>query len=386
MPIELTENTTKKCSETSVNKEETLCEPSKSSTTTSSAETTTTLDDKFSSRSSNNTQEQSEARPNTSAVTKCNSSPVDSITTDTNTNNKRPSNRQEVDDEQDDEHPSAVASASSMLPNNNNDDNNNSSSRRRTRFRTKTVAKKVRTRRSTRNSNKRTICTANKNEQSSDVIVDAYLDRGGAKRPILDDEKIKTVAEGIIDSLSSDEVEDEGLSVHVVVAHNKAKKTPWDVRYIELIEYKKQFGHCLVPARFKDNPPLGRWVSLQRVRHKAWKDGVYLTSSRSPAMTADQVALLESIGFAWTPVKNEWELRYQELVEYKKQYGNCLVPARYKENQSLGQWVASQRMRYKAKKDGMKTFRGGTAAITEIQTAKLNKLDFVWEVRKRKNG
>ena len=103
-------------------------------------------------------------------------------------------------------------------------------------------------------------------------------------------------------------------------------------------------------------------------------------------MTADQVALLESIDFAWTPVKNEWELRYQELVEYKKQYGNCLVPARYKENQSLGQWVASQRMRYKAKKDGMKTFRGGTAAITEIQTAKLNKLDFVWEVRKRKNG
>lgn len=248
------------------------------------------------------------------------------------------------------------------------DKNNETSPGIRSRhFRTKTAARKVRSRRSTQSNIN---STANNNEISVSCFT---RDNNSSHDPQRCGSDEKKAAESIVASIEGSQ------------AHNKVKKTPWDVRYSELVEYEKKNGHCLVPARFEENPPLGRWVSLQRVRHRAWKEGFELTSSRSSAMTADQVALLESIGFAWA-VKNEWDLRYQQLVEYKKKHSNCLVPARFKENQSLGQWVASQRMRYRARKDGMKTFRGGTAVITERQVAMLNKIEFVWEVRRSKKG
>ena len=41
----------------------------------------------------------------------------------------------------------------------------------------------------------------------------------------------------------------------------------WEVKYLELVQFKKTHGHCLVPReeRYLD---LNRWVSEQRSRNK----------------------------------------------------------------------------------------------------------------------
>jgi hypothetical protein len=62
-----------------------------------------------------------------------------------------------------------------------------------------------------------------------------------------------------------------------------------------------------------------------------------------------KIRALESIGFEWAQPKGEaaWMRRYQELVEYKNQTGDCEVPTKYASNKALGRWVSSQRAEYK---------------------------------------
>src|SRR5688500_11264065 len=40
----------------------------------------------------------------------------------------------------------------------------------------------------------------------------------------------------------------------------------WLSRFMELAAFRKQHGHCNVPARWPRNPQLGGWLSGQRAR------------------------------------------------------------------------------------------------------------------------
>jgi len=131
----------------------------------------------------------------------------------------------------------------------------------------------------------------------------------------------------------------------------------WQLRYDELVAYKKEHGDCLVPKRWKENEPLGRWVSSQR---NLWNAG---------KMSEDRTKLLQNIDFEFEPCEKTWQLRYDELVAYKKEHGDCLVPLRHKENEPLGRWVAKQRTLWKA----------GT--LSKERTKLLDKIGFVFFCR-----
>jgi hypothetical protein len=47
----------------------------------------------------------------------------------------------------------------------------------------------------------------------------------------------------------------------------------WQERFNELKQYQQDHGNCLVPGRYKENPPLGRWVESQVciVCEKGWQ-------------------------------------------------------------------------------------------------------------------
>ena len=100
----------------------------------------------------------------------------------------------------------------------------------------------------------------------------------------------------------------------------------WEDRYSELQEFKREKGHCRVPARYKANAKLGRWVMTQRRQFTLLMQGYPNT------LTAERINRLEGIGFTWSirpePVKT-WNSKFQELMEYKNTYGNCNVPQRY---------------------------------------------------------
>lgn len=65
-----------------------------------------------------------------------------------------------------------------------------------------------------------------------------------------------------------------------------------------------------------------------------------------------------------------WDANYAKLVEYHRQYGNCLVPSRDPSTgaiSSLGKWVSAQRRNY----------RVGILSLDKINA--LNALDFEWQ-------
>ena len=50
-----------------------------------------------------------------------------------------------------------------------------------------------------------------------------------------------------------------------------------------------------------------------------------------------------------------WQIRFNDLVEYKTKHGHCNVPPIYEPNQPLATWVAQHRHRYHLKREGKET-------------------------------
>jgi len=107
---------------------------------------------------------------------------------------------------------------------------------------------------------------------------------------------------------------------------SREEHSGWDTRFDELVAYKKRHGHCRVPQRM---PVLGRWGSTQRQQYKQ------LQSGKSTSMTNARLKRLESIGFVWDPLDDIWNMRFEQLKEYKAKHGNCMVPQEYAENKQL---------------------------------------------------
>lgn len=75
-----------------------------------------------------------------------------------------------------------------------------------------------------------------------------------------------------------------------------------------------------------------------------------------------------------SPSTFSWVDRFQQLVEYQELHGDTMVPKRYSENPSLGNWVNKQRVLYR-KYCAMETPCSLTAERIEI----LNQIGFVWD-------
>ncbi|CAB9517672.1 helicase [Seminavis robusta] len=70
-----------------------------------------------------------------------------------------------------------------------------------------------------------------------------------------------------------------------------------------------------------------------------------------------------------------WEEMYQELLEYKRKTGTCIVPRGFAENPRLASWVAEQRKQYKLMRDGRQS------SITARRVELLNQVDFAWNAQ-----
>ena len=116
----------------------------------------------------------------------------------------------------------------------------------------------------------------------------------------------------------------------------------WERRFAELLEFQKRFGHTHVPAKWKENKPLGQWVHGQRAIRK---EGM---------LSARRMARLDAIGFAWSDPgrlgltheqdqQARWELKFEHLRQFKERFGHFRVPREDPEFRSLCQWVKDQR-------------------------------------------
>ena len=123
----------------------------------------------------------------------------------------------------------------------------------------------------------------------------------------------------------------EKLTRSIDVAILERLGVSWDRWFGLLQRFKQREGHCLVPVSHEENGyKLGVWVSNQRHGRNH--------------LPEDRLNRLNSIGFSWDPIDEQWEKGFEELEYFRKKKGHCLVPATLQSRGfGLGNWVSRQR-------------------------------------------
>ena len=144
----------------------------------------------------------------------------------------------------------------------------------------------------------------------------------------------------------------------------------WNYHYEELLAFKEENGHVLVPHTYPAKPHLARWVKRQRRQYK-----LYIGGDKKSTMTEGRINILNEIGFVWDSHEVIWNERFNQLVSYRQQFGHCRVPSYCKECPQLASWVKCQRRQYKLFwQDG----KGSSMTLNRIKM--LKSVGFVWEV------
>jgi hypothetical protein len=130
--------------------------------------------------------------------------------------------------------------------------------------------------------------------------------------------------------------------------------TFWERMFSALVQFKTEHGHCDVPAKWSENPQLGKWTNNQRTVFKRGE------------LSSDRLERLEAIGFDWDPVATFWEKMFSALARFKEEHGHCDVPVEWSENPQLGKWTNRQRVVYR---------RGG---LSPDRVERLDALGFEW--------
>ncbi|KAL3809526.1 hypothetical protein ACHAXA_001257 [Cyclostephanos tholiformis] len=160
----------------------------------------------------------------------------------------------------------------------------------------------------------------------------------------------------------------------------------------ELEAYRREYGDCLVPKRYRNNPSLGNWVNKQRQNYRKFMRG------EKTSMNETRISALNERGFVWDatslPLKSHrgdcnWQRMYDQLAQYRKANGHCRVPS----SCPLGQWVVRQRFLYRRQPpssfaSGEEEEGGGggkrsisSSSLTDDRIRLLNDLDFQWSSR-----
>lgn len=151
----------------------------------------------------------------------------------------------------------------------------------------------------------------------------------------------------------------------------KSHSEKWNQHYRDLVDFKGEFGHCLVPLDWPLNPPLAHWIKHQRCQFKAKVEG------RHSTLTEERKEALENIGFVWDAHRATWEVRFCELSAFQETNGHCNVPSKFQVNPKLFTWMKCQRRQYKLYVQGRKSH------MTSERVEKLSSIGFVWFPRNR---
>eukprot|EP00544_Gedaniella_sp_CCMP2646_P004528 CAMPEP_0202495918 /NCGR_PEP_ID=MMETSP1361-20130828/18295_1 /ASSEMBLY_ACC=CAM_ASM_000849 /TAXON_ID=210615 /ORGANISM="Staurosira complex sp., Strain CCMP2646" /LENGTH=319 /DNA_ID=CAMNT_0049127103 /DNA_START=26 /DNA_END=985 /DNA_ORIENTATION=+ len=142
----------------------------------------------------------------------------------------------------------------------------------------------------------------------------------------------------------------------------------WNRQYALLKQFQQENGHCLVPRVGRDK--LGDFVTEQRRQYKLLREG------KPSRMTIKRKAMLDELGFCWqVRQRSGWNDRFEELLKFRDEYGDTIVPQQYEPNRPLGKWVAKQREQYRLLQQGKHSF------LTADRLQALNEIGFVWQVQ-----
>lgn len=126
-----------------------------------------------------------------------------------------------------------------------------------------------------------------------------------------------------------------------------------------LIEYKEEHGDMLVPQKYVTSDGIKLGSLVVRIRQGDKK------------LTEEEKAKLNEIGFVWAcNIHLSFDELFKLLKEYRAKHGNLRVPTNYctANGIKLG--------------DAVRNTRAGRRKLSKEEKAKLNKLGFIWKIRK----
>lgn len=130
----------------------------------------------------------------------------------------------------------------------------------------------------------------------------------------------------------------------------------WYKIYEELLNYNSIFGNTLVPKNYT-NKKLYYWTINMRQANK--HDLLEFGEDKL------KKNFLNKIGFIWDVNEYNWNKKYNELLQFKKQFNTINVPQQYP-YKVLGKWVNTQRNLKKT--------------LIPDRELRLNKIGFVWDM------
>ena len=125
-------------------------------------------------------------------------------------------------------------------------------------------------------------------------------------------------------------------------------------------DYKKEYGDILVPERYTTKSGIKLGKIVKNIRN----------GKRKPS--ADEKAMLNDLGFVWKVKESSWA--FEEVVklleEYKKKYGDLLVPRYYTTESGvyLGKIVSF--------------IRSGKRKTSTEEKEMLDSIGFVWKAKR----
>jgi hypothetical protein len=135
------------------------------------------------------------------------------------------------------------------------------------------------------------------------------------------------------------------------------ERNRWEQMCAALADYKQCSGDCNVPGTWPENRRLAQWVTAVRA------------SRRRNTLAAERIGQLDAMGFEWDRGgQQRWEAMYEQLACFHQAHGHCRVSTTSAQHHKLGNWVRTQRTR----------FRQGELSQDEVR--RLNDLGFTWEL------
>ena len=143
----------------------------------------------------------------------------------------------------------------------------------------------------------------------------------------------------------------------------EAASETWKVWTDLLKVYIAENGNADVPARYttSEGHHLGEWVRECR------------KNKRRDNLNKDRINELEGLGLIWDPLERDWQIGLSHFEKYVDEFSSTSVPANYitEDGYRLGAWVSKRRHR--------------KSSLGEEKIRALNKLGFIWTVRRGKN-
>jgi hypothetical protein len=119
------------------------------------------------------------------------------------------------------------------------------------------------------------------------------------------------------------------------------EREAWDSMYKKLLAHYEKYGDFVVPIG--DDKTLHKWILYQRQRAKQDRlpeerrkklveiDFEFKCNSKHKETSFSAIQIMQ------------WDTMYEQLAEFSRSHGHCVVPCKYDDNFRLGHWVIKQR-------------------------------------------